>query len=249
MLSPKQIESIKEQAFVGVPSPLENVCLITPPTIKEIVTMGTYKYNTILGLLLLTEVDIMQIIKEQTDKDVNIEDIKPLEYLLQSASYNDMFFLVLEEAFSTFIKEELILLPKINSVLVGPMTQRRLITESNFRDFQDILRIQNKKEIKEAPPENESEIARKFRLKREARDAIKRKQKEKNGEQQSLLDLFEIAETFGIDYKNKTIFAFYNLLTRHQRKEKWDQDIQMLCAGADSQKLKTKYWGVGSKDE
>lgn len=249
MLSPKQIESIKEQAFVGVPSPLENICLITPPTIKEIVTMGTYKYNTILGLLLLTEVDIVRIIKEKTDKDVNIEDIKPLEYLLQSASYNDMFFLELEEAFSTFIKEELILLPKINSVLVGPMTEKRLITESNFRDFQDILRIQNKKEIKEAPPENESEIARKFRLKREARDAIKRKQQEKNGEQQSLLDLFEIAETFGIDYKNKTIFAFYNLLTRYQRKEKWDQDIQMLCAGADSQKLKTKYWGDSSKDE
>jgi hypothetical protein len=39
---------------------------------------------------------------------------------------------------------------------VGSPTDRRLITEENFRDFQDILRIQNRKEIVEPPPKDES---------------------------------------------------------------------------------------------
>ena len=160
-----------------------------------------------------------------------------------------MFLLELQSCFSTFIKEEILLLPKINSVLVGNAQDKRLITDKNFGELQDILRIQNRKKIKEAPPENESAIARKFRLKREARDAAKRKQQEKNGEGQPLAELLEIAETFGIDYKNKTVYAFYGLIQRHQAKEKWDQDIQMLCAGADSKKLKTKYWGESPEEK
>lgn len=249
MLSPNQIETIKEQAYVGAPSILTGVCRITPRTMYEIIEMGTNNYNARLGLLLLTETDIVKIIKEKTGQEPNIEEIYPLTYLLQSAAHDDMFLLELQSAFSTFIKEDILLLPKINSVLVGPPQEKRLITNKNFLDFQDILRIQNRREVKEAPPENESAIARKFRLKREARDAAKRKQQAKKGEGQSLSELLEIAETFGIDYRNKTLYAFYGLIQRHQAKEKWDQDIQMLCAGADSKKLKTKYWGESLKEK
>jgi hypothetical protein len=32
-------------------------------------------------------------------------------------------------------------------------------------------------------------------------------------------------------------------------KEKWEQDIQMICAGADSKKIKTKYWGESLDDK
>jgi hypothetical protein len=83
--------------------------------------MGTSIYNRRLGLLLLTEDDIANIIKEKTGSDVT-EAINPLEYLLQSAAYDDMFLLELKDTFATFIKEEVLLLPKINSVLVGGET-------------------------------------------------------------------------------------------------------------------------------
>ena len=249
MLSPNQVETIKEQAYVGAPSILTGVCKVIPRTMYDIIEMGTNNYNAKLGLLVLNETDIAKIIKEKTGQEPKIEEIYPLSYLLQSAAHDDMFLLELQSCFSTFIKEEILLLPKINSVLVGNAQDKRLITDKNFGELQDILRIQNRKKIKEAPPENESAIARKFRLKREARDAAKRKQQEKNGEGQPLAELLEIAETFGIDYKNKTVYAFYGLIQRHQAKEKWDQDIQMLCAGADSKKLKTKYWGESPEEK
>lgn len=249
MLSPKEIEQIKEQAFVGVPSNFKNICQIKPLTIYEIISMGSYLYDMKLGLLLLTEVEIAKIIKDKMGIEPKIEEIFPLSYLLQSAERDDMFFLELQNAFSTFIKEDILLLPKMNAIVVGDPSKKRLITNENYGDFQDVLRIQNKKKIKEAPPEDESPIARKFRLKREARDAAKKKQQQKDGSEQKLVDLLEIAETFGIDYKNKTLYAFYGLLQRHQMREKWNQDIQMLCAGADSNKLNTKYWGESLKEE
>ncbi len=243
MLSPKEIDEIKEQAYIGAPSALKNVCLIKPLLLKEIVSMGTLLYNSRVELLLLNETSIAKIIKEKTKKEPKIEEIKPLSYLLQSAEKNNMFLLELQSAFSTFITEEVLLLPKINSVLVGPPDERRMITEENFSDFQSILRIQNCKKVKEPPPENESAIARKFRLKREARDAIKQKQQEKNGESLPLVDMLAIADVFGIHPSERTLYSFHSLIKMHQSREKWDQDIQMLCAGADAKKMKTKYWG------
>lgn len=242
------IEVIKEQAFIGVPSKLSNICDIYPLTIKEIVTMGTDIYGQRLGLLLMEEADLHSLLKEKGETSIPIEDIHMLSYLLKCADQDQMFSLELHSAFSTFIKEDILFLPKINSILIGSPSERRLITETNYPLFQEILRIQNKRTIKEPPPENESEIARKFRLKREQRDAAKRKQQQKNGEEQSLIELLEIAEVFNIDYQNITLLAFYNLLHRHQMKEKWDNDIKMICAGADAKKIKTKYWGESSKE-
>ena len=119
MLSPNQVETIKEQAYAGAPSILTGVCKVIPRTMYDIIEMGTNNYNAKLGLLLLNETDIAKIIKEKTGQEPKIEEIYPLSYLLQSAVHNDMFLLELQSAFSTFIKEDVLLLPKINSVLVG----------------------------------------------------------------------------------------------------------------------------------
>ena len=246
MLSANQIEEIEEQAYIGVPSVLPGVCKVYPLSMKEIIEMGTTNYNGKLGLLLLTETKIVELIKEKTQQDIPIEEVEPLSYLIMSANQDDMFLLELKSVFSTFIKEEVLFLPKINSVLVGKPEDRRLITPQNFRDFQDILRIQNKKEIVAAPPPDETPGQRKMRLLREKVAAVKKKQAQKKGEEQSLLDLLEIGDVFGVS-QNRTLFAFYNLIHRYQLKEKWDQDIQMLCAGADSKKIQTKYWGESSK--
>lgn len=234
---------------MGLPSSLDNVCQVYPLLIPEIIQMGQHEYNKYLGLLLLDEVEISNIIKEKAKTDIEPEDIDILAYLILSADNNNTFLLELQTAFSTFIKEEVLVLPKINSIVVGNPQERRLINSINFKDFQDILRIQNKKEIKEPPPENESYGQRKMRLLREKAAAVKRKQAQKNNEGKSLLDLLEIADVFGIDTKNCTLFSLQNRIHRFQLKEKWDQDIQMLCAGADSEKIKTKYWGESSKQE
>ena len=243
MLSVNQVQVIKEQAFAGFPSELPGVCKVHPCKVGDMIAMGSNNYSSKLGLLLLTTADIKKMIKDKGLDTNLIKDLTVLSYILKSTEENDTFLLEVQNAFATFIKEEILLLPKINAVLIGPISERRMITEENFEDFQTILNIQNRREIPEPPPENESEIARKMRIARETRDAVKRKQQKKDGEGQDLIDLLEIAEVYGIDYKERSIYAFYGLLQRHQLKEKWTQDIQMLCAGADSKKIKAKYWG------
>lgn len=245
MLSANEIKVIKEQAYAGFPSRLGNVCDVYPGMMRDLLKMGRNIYDKRLGILLLTDSEAQDFFKQKTNQEINIT---AFDYLLQSASVNDTFFLELTEAFSTFIKEEILLLPKINAVLVGPMAERRLITKNNFEDFQNILRLQNRRTVPEPPPENESAIARKMRLKREQREAVKRKQQQSQGSGQDLADLLEIAEVFGINYLDKSIYAFYGLIQRHQRREKWNQDLQMLCAGADPQKVKTEYWGENSNN-
>ena len=148
----------------------------------DMLKMGSDVYSTRLNLLLMTEVEIQTLVEKKGGNQKEVEGLSPLEYLLKSADLNDIFLLELQNAFSTFIQEDILLLPKINSVLIGLPDEKRLITKENYSDFQDILRIQNRKEVPEPPPENESEIARKMRLKREMREQVKRRQQQKNGE-------------------------------------------------------------------
>ena len=117
MLSHRQIERIKEDAFSWISSLLPNVCRVTPLTMGEILKLGMDSYNSKLGILLLTEVDIVKIIKEKTGQEIPIENIEPLSYLLQSAEHDDMFLLELQSAFATFIKEDIMLLPKIIAII------------------------------------------------------------------------------------------------------------------------------------
>lgn len=248
MLSPNEIENIELQAYGGYGSKLMDVCKIYPLKISEILDMGMGKYQAYLNTLLLTPIEISQIIKEKTGEEPK-DEIDPLQYLLQSAEHDDSFFLELHNMFFTFIREETIFLPKMGSIVVGSPEKKRMINSQNFKDFQDILRIQNHKEVVAAPPENETAWERKMRLSREKVAAIKKKQAQKSNEGLSFLELLEIGDTFKIDSMNCTLVSFYRRLHREQLREKWNQDLQMLCAGADSKKIKTKYWGESSNEK
>lgn len=243
MLSHDEKELVKEEAFCGLSHDYKGIFSVSPLTIKEILEMNKMKYESHLALLLLTEVEIAKMIKEKTGEEPDLKNIQPLSFLLQSATVDDAFLLELTDCFHTFIKEDILLLPRINSVLVGPPEQKRLITNDNFADLQEILCIQNGRPVKEGPPENESAIAREFRLKREYREAVKKKQQEKKGGTQTFSDALEIAAVYGFDYMNSTLYAFYRKIKRFQAKEQWESNIRMICAGADPKEVKPKYWG------
>lgn len=247
-MSSLNIEEIKLQAFAGQPSIIDNTTKIKvyPLTISEIIEIGMDKYNSMVGLLTMTAAKIQQLVKDKADENVDLSNIEPLSYLLQSAQFDDNFLLELQNAFHTFLKEDILILPEINSVLVGSPYDKRLITKDNFHIFQTILQIQNAQQAQELPPEDETELEKKFRLLREQRDAVKAKQQKKKGGG-SFVSLLEIAEVYGIHWQDKTMYAFYQTLSRFSKKEKWDQDCKSLMLGADPQKVKAQYWGSDEK--
>ena len=246
MLSANQIEDIKAQAYAGCGSDLSEVCKVYPLTIKEVIEMGYSNYKTYLSTLLLDEVAISQHIKEKMGEEVPPDKIEPFDYLLSSAEQSDSFLLEVQTMFNTFIKENIVILPEVSLVVIGNPVDRRFISKDNFKEFQEILRIQNGQKVKPPPPKDETPGERKMRLLRERVEAAKQKQSEKDTEGMPFSVFLEIAEVFGINLDKCTVYAFYKLIARHQAKEKWEQDIQMLCAGAEADKLKTKYWGDAS---
>lgn len=188
--------------------------------------------------------EIKQMIEDKLKTKIEDDsEIKPLSFLLENAEANNSFFIELTNAFNTFINEEVLLLPKIHSVVVGDFKDKKLITDENFFDFQEILMIQNRKEIPKPPPENESAGQRKMRLLAEKREAVKKKQQQKEGGKgMELSELLEVATVYGISLDN-SIYGFYQLIERYRAKEKWDRDTQFIIAGAKPEELNTKYWG------
>lgn len=244
MLSLNEIDMIKSAALLNKAAQFKDIGKVYPISLSEIFEMGFPEYNRRLGTLLITETEIQDLIKQHSGIDFPIEEIKPLKYLLQCADQNGSFFLDLEKMFSTFFQEDITLLPKIDAVLVGAAKDKRLITDENFQDFQAILRIQNNKEVKAAPPKDETPGQRKMRLLREKVEEAKRKKAEKaGGDKQSFSTLLENASVYGIDIKNENMYSLYHLYARHQAREKYENDIKMLCAGASSENLNIKYWG------
>ena len=224
-LTTKEIEL---QAFYNEPTPFLNICQIKPFTLGEIIKVGLNFYNRVLTILTLNieELELKEIPK----------DFSMLEYLLESANEDEKFYLELLDALEFFIKDKIYILS--DRIVVGDPRDKKIIDKSNFGIFQNILRIQNARlEVQEDIPENESETAKKFRLLREKREAVKRKQEQKTAKKQKLLSLIQVGEVYKIDTKNLTLCAFYGLIDRHSKNIKYTQDYLAMIHGCQDIKL------------
>jgi hypothetical protein len=227
---------------------------IYPLHLNEIIGMGQNTYDEYLSFLAQ---DIREIQKELKKQGVSENDMpgSSFEYLMLQAQVsmnfgvdNGTFLMKLQKAFSTFIREKVHFSFDTQEIIVGEdLNNRRVLNKDNFEDFQNILRAQNKLPVPEPIPENESAMARKFRLRREQLAEVKRKQALKNGESVSLLDSISTLVCFnvGVNFQNVgnlTMYQFKELLARAQTKYKYDLDIRMIAAGADPKKIKPKHW-------
>lgn len=221
--------------------------MVYPLKIKEVIAMGEDNYLAQLNLLTLTSMDLVETYKK---KKIPVpDDIDVFDNLMESCERDNSFLLDLENAFFTFLREEVQILSDLKLISVGNGLEKRIIDKNIFYDLQDILRVQNRIPTVERPPENETAMEKKFRLRREevARAKQKQKQKEKNGESASLHDLISSLCCLGIgvtlqNVGDLSVYSFHELLDRSQAKEEYETDMRMLLAGADSKKIKPSYW-------
>ena len=136
-------------------------------------------------------------------------------------------------------------------IIVGNPVERRIITEKEFSEIGLALRYFNNLPIPEPPPENETPMQKRFRLKREERERVKReterKKAEESGEGADFADLISslCVMNVGVTVQNvgdHTIYQIKNLLERAQAKETYYTELDMLMAGADSKKIKLKHY-------
>jgi hypothetical protein len=233
--------------FFGAAINYNDLCWIYPLKMKEIIGMGQDEYSEHLSIVCA---DIGEIQREMKKANIPEEEIcsSILEYFSLRCFADSTFLVKLQEAFFTFIREKIHFLPEEQIFIIGEdFSSKRFLDKNNFSEFQNVIRAQNYLPVPEKIPENESPMARKFRLRREQVKEVKRKQAIRDGETISLINSMAtlICFNIGITFENVgnlTIYQFKELLARAQAKYKYDLDIRMIAAGADPKKIKPKHW-------
>lgn len=236
--------------FLGAPIEFQKVCLVYPPKVKDVTSnQGFELYRKILTL------SQEEIEDEYVKAGLDVANmLTPLEYLLNKA-YNDKQFAPLaREAFSFFIREPVNFLFEQKKILIGDVKEMsidslRFIDENNFFNFQNLVRAAVG--AKEIEPPNPNEDPRVKRIKAKARYRDKIKAKKGKGLRLNVVLASICFMGIGINPLNigELSYAAIPILTdMYQDKEKYELDIKSLLAGADSKKVKPKYWIKNPED-
>lgn len=236
--------------FLGEPCDI-GVCKVHQLTIEEIKkTIGFEKYQYFVSLFTMEQEDLKDLLQQKkVDNIGEIGEISIFRYLMMSAALDQTFFLDFKIGLSTFIKEEILVSPKHQIIIVGNPKEKRVIDEKEFTNFALALRLFNKMRIKEPPPENETPMQKKFRLKREERERVKEKTAQKKAGEDSaeFADIMSSLCTMNtgitaLNISQYTIYQIKELLERAQAKETYYTELDMVMAGADSKKIKPKHY-------
>ena len=162
---------------------------------------------------------------------------------------------ITNHGYGTFLKTEVDFLYEKKIIIIGNLKkilqnldsidQLITISEEEFFDFQNLIRQATNQKTIEPPNPNEHPKIKAMKAKARLRDRVKAKQAAKNG-----MDLFTIMTSIccmgiGITPLNIGEMSYVSIqaiLAQYQNKEKYQIDIDSLLAGADSKKIKPKYW-------
>ena len=230
--------------FLGYPVEFKNLCLVYPPKIKDVV--GNPKYHQFSRMLTLTQEEIED---EFVQSGIDLSNLlTPFEYILNNAYNHKDFNELLKEAFMLFTKEPVAFLFEQKQILIGDIkdvdsvSKLRLLKEEDYFDFQNLIRVACGTMVAEPPNPNEDPRVKAIKAKARYRDKIKAKSK--NALQMKTILSSICCMGIGLTPLNigELSYAAISLIHTYQEKEKYELDIQSLLAGADSKKIKPKYW-------
>ena len=239
---------INKKLIIGAPIPFQDICYIYPPKVKDII--GNDDFFLYSSILTLSQEEIEDSFVEQNlDLD---QLLTPLEYLLNNA-YNDVQLNAkIKKAFYCFTRQEILFLFEQKKIFIGKLSelkdvkkvdQLHFITEENYLDFQNAIREAVGLGKVEPPDPNMNPRLKKMKAKMRYRDKVKAKQGKGASLETSLLSI--CCMNMGINPLNIGELSYgviQPLIRQYQEKEKYENDIRSLLAGADSKKIQLKYW-------
>ena len=246
---------INEKYFLKLPKDFKNKCKIYPPSVKEVVEneyFSKYRY-----LLTITQEEIEDEFLNKKNENKEISTIPtPFEFLLATSYHNKEIEQIAKDAFYFFIKEPITFLYDRKEILIGDLEEivknassledlkkMIMITEEEYFDFQNAIReALGEKKVEPPDPDEDPRVKR---IKAKARYRDKVKAKKGMGITFGTLLVSICCMGIGINPLNVGELSYASvdsLIKTYQEKEKYDMDIKALIAGADSKKIKPKYW-------
>ena len=123
------------------------------------------------------------------------------------------------------------------------MDDFRMITEDNFFEFQNLIRQSCGGNVIDPPNPNEDPRVKRMKAKARERDRVKAKSGKGIRFDTTIVSI--CCMDLGLNPLNigkLSYCALTDLMNTYQKKEKYQLDIDSLLAGADSKKVKPKYW-------
>lgn len=243
----------KEQFFICKPVQFKPGINIYPPSVEDVITNEFFgHYNRLLTYSQEEVEDEFLEAKKTLDKYPT-----PLEFMLNNSYHNKQYETLCKEAFKFFIHEEVNFLYDQKMIVVGnieeilktvkSLDELVVIKEEEFFNFQNAIRECVGKKTVEPPITDEDPRIAEIKRKARYRDKLKAKQAAKGKDGISLYTTLVSICCMGLGITPLNIgemsyVALEAILRKYQEKEKYQLDIDSLMAGADSKKVKPKYW-------
>lgn len=239
---------INPAVFIGAPLAYKQF-KIYPPKVKEVAANPSY--GQYLRILTFSQEEIED---EFVEKNIDIKKIPtPFEFLLANCYNSKEVALLTKNAFKFFMGIDVNFFYEAKIIAVGNLEENLkdaksindlvLIREEDFFDIQNLIREASGGKRVEPPNPNEDPRVKRIKAKARYRDKIKAKQKK--GISLSTCLTAICCMGIGITPLNigeMSYAAVSAIIERYQEKEKYQLDIDTLLAGADSKKIKPKYW-------
>ena len=244
---------IDERIFLGYPIDFKDICQIYPPTVNDVV--GNKDFLIYQSLFTMTQEELEDAYLNGAGAS-NVPT--PFQYLLMNYYQDEGMREKIHDAFMKFVHEPVTIVPEIEMLLIGKsedeldpnvdLENPRLLTEENFFEFQNMIRtVMGEEKIKPPDPEEENLDPRIKRYKAKIRESEKILKKKKAKDSPTFGTLLAAICCMGIGLSPLNIgeisyACVHWLISMEQQKEEYDIDIRALLAGADSKKVKPKYW-------
>ena len=244
---------IDERVFLGYPIDFKDICQVYPPTVNDVV--GDKDFLIYQSLFTMTQEELEDAYAQGAGTG-NIPT--PFQYLLMNYYQDGGMRQKIEDAFMKFVHEPVTIVPEIKMLLIGKsedeldpdvdLESPRLLTEENFFDFQNVIRAVMGEEAKKPPEPEEEDLdprIRRYKAKVRASEKMLKKKKAKNSPTFGTLLAAICCMGIGLSPLNIGEMSYacvHWLIAMEQQKEEYDIDIRALLAGADSKKVKPKYW-------
>lgn len=244
---------IDERIFLGYPIDFKDICQIYPPTVNDVI--GNKDFSIYQSLFTMTQEDL----NDAYGQDERIKKVPtPFQYLLMNYYQDETIREKIHAAFDKFIHEPVTIVPEIEMLLIGKSEEElnpdvdlenpRLLTEENYFDFQNMIRtVMGSEPVKPPEPEdpNLDPRIKRWKAKVKAHDKIIARKKNKTAPTIGTLLAAICCMGIGLSPLNIGEMSYacvHWLISMEQQKEEYDIDIRALLAGADSKKVKPKYW-------
>lgn len=230
----------KERIYLGWTCDFEDICLLYPPLLGDIVKITYSKFKQYTSLLTTTQEEIQDIYVKQ-----NIDLPTPFQYFMVLSQLPETGKLV-NEALKFFTHETSLFLFERAEIVIGDLKEKHLLCEDNFDYFQNCIReLIGEKPIEKIEKDIDPRLAR-MKAKQRLRDQIKNKQaQEKMGYEFSTLMLSTCCLGVGVTFENIDKLPYATMMKLQElcaNKDKFETDMASLIAGADSKKINLEYW-------